>query len=91
MNSNMILTANDRSLEARVMNLAKAVRRPVAALADYYSQVAGKKVGIKQTLLLLNAQLAFLFTAFSGCSLVVRALCVVWLLSALARCKAALA
>lgn len=38
---------------------AKAVRKPLAMLAGYYSKVLETEINLRQTLLLLNAQLAF--------------------------------
>ena len=41
----------------------------------------------RQTLTLLNAQLAFFVSAFADCSLMVRACLFAWLISALLKCK----
>lgn len=70
---------------------AAALRWPLVALSRYYTAVLERPVGIRQTLLLLNAQTAFLFAAFpvSG-PLVLRAVCVAWLLHAVLKCRAAL-
>jgi hypothetical protein len=68
---------------------AKAVRKPLAMLAGYYSKVLETEINLRQTLLLLNAQLAFFFTVFPMCSLFLRALCILWLCDALMKCKKA--
>ena len=70
---------------------AALLRWPLVALSHYYSAVLERPVGIRQTLLLLNAQAAFLFAAFpvSG-PLALRAVCVAWLLHAVLKCRSAL-
>ena len=76
----------------QVMNtFAAFVEQPVAALANYYSRILERQVSYRQTWLLLNAQFAFFVTASSACGLLLRMVCILWLVSALLRCKAAFA
>lgn len=77
------------SVLTQVMNtLTTVVEQPVAALANYYSRVLERQVSCRQTWQLLNAQLAFFVTVFSSCGLLLRFACILWLVSALLRCKA---
>ena len=70
---------------------AALLRWPLVSLSRYYTAVLERPVGIRQTLLLLNAQTAFLFAAFpvSG-PIALRFLCVAWLLHAVLKCRSAL-
>ena len=87
MNNEMILNAREEKMNVVMNQVAAAVRRPLSMLTDYYSSVLNKKLSTKQTLTLLNAQLAFVMTVFAGCSLPVRALLLAWLVGALLKCK----
>ncbi len=71
------------------VNLTQMVRKPIVMLAGYYSKVLDTEINLRQTLLLLNAQLAFFFTVFPICSLFLRALCLLWLCDALMKCRRA--
>lgn len=67
---------------------AKAAARLVAPVAGYYSRVLGEKVSTRQTLLLLNAQAAFVMAVLPADGpLAGRALCVAWLAHALLLCR----
>lgn len=69
--------------------VATTVVRMLAPLTRYYSQVLGTEVTIRQTLLLLNAQTAFLLTVFpAALPLLLRAGGLAWLVSALLKCRA---
>jgi hypothetical protein len=64
------------------------VKKPIVALSIIYSRILEEKISVKQTLLLLNAQIAFVFTIFPmDFSLIIRALCIVWFATAVAQCK----
>ena len=68
------------SVLTQVMNtLTTVVEQPVAALANYYSRVLERQVSCRQ---------AFFVTVFSSCGLLLRFACILWLVSALLRCKA---
>ena len=47
-----------------IKSIANTAMKPVNWLSTYYSSVLGQKISTKQTLLLLNAQAAFVMTAF---------------------------
>ena len=67
---------------------AKAAARLVAPVARYYSRVLGEKVSTRQTLLLLNAQAAFVMAVLPADGpLSGRAVCVAWLAHALLLCR----
>ncbi len=67
---------------------AKAAARLVAPVARYYSRVLGEKVSTRQTLLLLNAQAAFVMAVLPADGpLAGRAVCVAWLAHALLLCR----
>ena len=86
MKQTMILQNDERML----LNVAQTVRKPFVWLANYYSKILGKEIHIKETLLLLNVQCAFLFTVFPiNCSLFLRAPCLYWFCHALMTCKKA--
>ena len=85
MKQTMTFQHEDRFL----LRFAQMVRKPIALLAGYYSKVLDTEINLRQTLLLLNAQLAFFFTVFSDCSLFFRALFIFWLCDALFKCKRA--
>ncbi len=69
---------------------AKIAQRLLAPAANYYSRVLGTKVSIRQALLLINAQAAFVMAVFpSDCHIALRAVCVCWLASALLKCRRA--
>lgn len=87
MKQTMILQNDERML---LSAMAQTVRKPFVWLTNYYSKILGKEMNIKETLLLLNVQFAFLFTVFPiSCSLFLRALCLYWFCHALMTCKKA--
>ena len=60
----------------------------VEVLRKYYSNVLERDIDMRQTWLLVNAQLAFVFAAFpvSG-PILLRAACCLWFLHAVLLCK----
>lgn len=74
-----------------INNFVALASQPVRALATYYSRVLERRISCRQTWLLLNAQLAFFLTVFTSCSLMLRTICLIWLVLALLQCKTALA
>lgn len=73
---------------AFLRDLAGTVKKPVEWLRGYYSSVCGKSLTMAQTLLLVNTQFAFLFTALPTVMPVVARLAgMVWLLASLWKCK----
>lgn len=66
----------------------KKVCRPIEWLCSYYSDVLERKLTMHQTWLLINAQLAFGAAFFPvEAPWVVRIGCLVWVVSALLKCK----
>ena len=66
----------------------KKVCRPIEWLCSYYSDVLERKLTMRQTWLLINAQLAFGAAFFPvEAPWVVRIGCLVWVVSALLKCK----
>ena len=87
MNNEMFLNVREEKMNTVMNQVSDDVRRPLMMLTQYYSKVLDRKLNLRQTLSLLNAQLAFFVTAFAGCSLMVRAFLFAWLVSALLKCK----
>ena len=74
--------------EVRLNSCLKEVYRPIEWLCSYYSDVLDRKLTMRQTWLLINAQLAFGAAFFPVESpWVVRIGCLVWVVSALLKCK----
>lgn len=66
----------------------KMVCRPIEWLCSYYSDVLERKLTMRQTWLLINAQLAFGAAFFPvEAPWVVRIGCLAWVVSALLKCK----
>ena len=66
----------------------KKICRPIEWLCSYYSDVLNRKLTMHQTWLLINAQLAFGAAFFPvEAPWVVRIGCLVWVVSALLKCK----
>ena len=74
--------------EISLNNCMKKVCRPIEWLCSYYSDVLDRKLTMRQTWLLINAQLAFGAAFFPvEAPWVVRIGCLVWVVSALLKCK----
>lgn len=74
--------------EIRLYSGMKEVYRPIEWLCSYYSDVLDRKLTMRQTWLLINAQLAFGAAFFPvEAPWVVRIGCLVWVVSALLKCK----
>ena len=66
----------------------KKICRPIEWLCSYYSDVLERKLTMRQTWLLINAQLAFGAAFFPvEAPWVVRIGCLAWVISALLKCK----
>lgn len=91
MKNEMTLTAGRTEAQDTYVSTAAMARmaaRALAPLCRYYSDIIGQAVGTRQTLHLINAQLAFFCTVFPAtCPFVVRLLFFFWLLSALQKCR----
>ena len=74
--------------EVYLNSCMKEVCRPIEWLCSYYSDVLERKLTMHQTWLLVNAQLAFGAAFFPvEAPWVVRIGCLVWVVSALLKCK----
>ena len=74
--------------EISLNNCMKEICRPIEWLCSYYSDVLDRKLTMRQTWLLINAQLAFGAAFFPvEAPWVVRIGCLVWVVSALLKCK----
>ena len=74
--------------EVSLNSCMKKVCRPIEWLCSYYSDVLERKLTMRQTWLLINAQLAFGAAFFPvEAPWVVRIGCLVWVVSALLKCK----
>ena len=79
---------NSYAKEVRLNSGMKKVCRPIEWLCSYYSDVLDRKLTMRQTWLLINAQLAFGAAFFPvEAPWVVRIGCLVWVVSALLKCK----
>lgn len=98
MEKNMVFTASNetinnmqRSGNTVMMAANKAlngVKIPIEWLRKYYSVVCEKELTLRQTMLLINAQFAFLATAFpANMPIVARIACCAWLVYSLKTCK----
>lgn len=78
----------DSKKEISLNSGMKEVCRPIEWLCYYYSDVLDRKLTMRQTWLLINAQLAFGAAFFPvEAPWVVRIGCLVWVVSALLKCK----
>ena len=74
--------------EISLNSCMKKICRPIEWLCSYYSDVLERKLTMRQTWLLINAQLAFGAAFFPvEAPWVVRIGCLVWVVSALLKCK----
>jgi len=85
MTNEMTITTRKPGLSTEVMK--QMAERPLEGLTRYYSDVLERQLSTRQTLLLLNAQLAFLMTVFPSMSFVLRILCLTWLVGAVVKCR----
>lgn len=74
--------------EISLNSCMKEVCRPIEWLCSYYSDVLERKLTMRQTWLLINAQLAFGAAFFPvEAPWIVRICCLAWVVSALQKCK----
>lgn len=74
--------------EVYLNSCMKEVCRPIEWLCSYYSNVLERKLTMRQTWLLINAQLAFGAAFFPvEAPWIVRIGCLAWVVSALLKCK----
>ena len=88
LNSEKEVSLNSYAKKVSLNSYAKEVCRPIEWLCSYYSNVLDRKLTMRQTWLLVNAQLAFGAAFFPvEAPWVVRIGCLVWVVSALLKCK----
>ena len=89
MEKNITLTDSRRSSAAVLAaNMVKLVRRPAEWLCAYYSRVLEREVSMRQTWLLVNAQLAFAASFFPvEAPVLFRVVALALLASALLKCR----
>ena len=82
------ISLNSYAKKVSLNSYAKEVCRPIEWLCSYYSNVLDRKLTMRQIWLLVNAQLAFGAAFFPvEAPWVVRIGCLVWVVSALLKCK----
>lgn len=82
------VSLNSYAKKVSLNSCMKKVCRPIEWLCSYYSDVLDRKLTMRQTWLLVNAQLAFGAAFFPvEAPWVVRIGCLVWVVSALLKCK----
>ena len=82
------VSLNSGVKEVSLNSCMKEVCRPIEWLCSYYSDVLERKLTMRQTWLLINAQLAFGAAFFPvEAPWVVRIGCLAWVVSALLKCK----
>lgn len=88
LNSGMKEISLNSEKEISLNSGMKKICRPIEWLCSYYSDVLDRKLTMRQTWLLINAQLAFGAAFFPvEAPWVVRIGCLVWVVSALLKCK----
>ena len=88
LNSGMKEISLNSMKEISLNSCMKEVCRPIEWLCSYYSDVLDRKLTMRQTWLLVNAQLAFGAAFFPvEAPWVARIGCLVWVVSALLKCK----
>lgn len=90
MNNEMTLNAREMKNQLVMNQVMAAALRPLQAIANYYSRMLEQRVSVRQTLHLINAQMAFVMTVFVDSPILFRALCAAWLVVALLKCKSVL-
>lgn len=88
LNSEKEISLNSYAKKVSLNSCMKEVCRPIEWLCSYYSDVLERKLTMRQTWLLVNAQLAFGAAFFPvEAPWVVRIGCLAWVVSALLKCK----
>ena len=88
LNSEKEVSLNSCMKEVSLNSGMKKICRPIEWLCSYYSDVLDRKLTMRQTWLLINAQLAFGAAFFPvEAPWVVRIGCLAWVISALLKCK----
>lgn len=91
MNNEMILNAKETRRNCVDNQLTACFDRPLSLLTRYYGEVMERRLTTRQTLHLLNSQVAFLMTVFPSMPLMLRLLCLTWFVGAVLKCREKLA
>lgn len=90
MEKNILLSESMPSARISYQHVIGKLLTPIELLRRYYAKVMEREVSLRQTLLLLNAQLAFALTVFPvEAPFAARVVCCLWLLNALWKCRQA--
>lgn len=87
MNNEMTLNIREMKTQLVMNQLVTVAMRPLHRLSAYYGQILERPIGTRETLHLLNVQLAFVATVFVASPILFRLLCMAWLITALLKCK----
>ena len=91
MKKEMMMTADaadTKNILDSIRSYAERAKQPIVMLSIYYSKILEEKISVKQTLLLLNAQISFVLAIFpANFSLILRFLFMVWFATAVVQCK----
>jgi hypothetical protein len=91
MKKEMMMTADaadTKNFSDLLKSYNERAKQPIVILSNYYSKILEEKISVKQTLLLLNAQISFVFAIFpANFSLILRFLFIVWFATAVVQCK----
>ena len=91
MKKEMMMTADaadTKNIIDSIRSYAERAKQPIVMLSIYYSKILEEKISVKQTLLLLNAQISFVLAIFpANFSLILRFLFIVWFATAVVQCK----
>ena len=91
MKKNVIIMATTPTWNINMQSIVSNLRMPVEQLRLFYEKMLERKISMRQTILLLNAQTAFFMTFMPVESpWILRLGCIGWLASALLKCKHAL-
>lgn len=87
MEKNIEITASNNTT-AVFENVMNAIKAPFNFMRNYYSGIIGREISAKQTWLITEVQIAFVFAVFPvEAPFVLRILSVLWLISSLLRTK----
>ena len=91
MKTNMTtLNARESMIAAAMQQVMETAKKAAERLCRYYSSVLERQLNLRQTWLLVNAQLAFTFAVLPVESpMLLRAACCGWFLHAVLKCKEA--
>lgn len=90
MNNEMTLNAREMKTPLVMNQTVSTLLRPLHAITSYYSNALERPVSTRQTLHLLNAQLAFVATVFVDSPILMRLLCLAWFVASVMKCRKAM-